>query len=185
MKNIMKVTKIATKIAEVFHWVGAVLMLAAAVCSLAAPNMVKYFVEPDTKSGTHAEISIYGFESTSLLENGMVNMQALFLYSIGGIIILVLAAMIFRNLNLIIKKAENSTPFQQDNVRMLKEIGIFSMAMPVVGLITSIVCRLVMGVNEVEISVNLSGFFMGLIVLCLTQFFVHGIELEKDVDGLL
>ena len=27
--------------------------------------------------------------------------------------------------------------------------------------------------------------FMGIVVLCLTQFFVHGAELEKDVDGLL
>jgi len=26
---------------------------------------------------------------------------------------------------------------------------------------------------------------MGIVVLCLTQFFVRGAELEKEVDGLL
>ena len=31
----------------------------------------------------------------------------------------------------------------------------------------------------------ITSIFMGIIVLCLTQFFVHGAELEKDVDGLL
>ena len=32
---------------------------------------------------------------------------------------------------------------------------------------------------------DVAGIFMGIIVLCLTQFFVHGAELENDVDGLL
>ena len=40
--------------------------------------------------------------------------------------------------------------------------------------------------NEKEvISIDMGGIFMGIIVLCLTQYFVHGADLEKDVDGLL
>ncbi|MCI8497508.1 MAG: hypothetical protein HFE85_04585, partial [Clostridiales bacterium] len=96
-----------------------------------------------------------------------------------------LMAMVFRNLYLIVKKSEDTTPFQKDNIRMLKEIGIFSIAVPIVGLIMSIIIRLVLGVDTVETSVRLDGFVMGIIVLCLTQFFAHGAELEKDVDGLL
>ena len=68
---------------------------------------------------------------------------------------------------------------------MMREIGIFSIAVPVIGLIMSIIIRPVIGVETAEISVDMGGIFMGLIVLCLTQFFVHGVELEKDVDGLL
>ena len=49
----------------------------------------------------------------------------------------------------------------------------------------SIICRLILGVDAVETSINFYGFFMGIVVLCLTQFFIHGAELEKDVDGLL
>ena len=185
MKGIVKVAKIVTKIAEVFRWVGVVLMLAATVCSLAAPAWVKYFVGIDAKECCGAELNVYGFEIIASVKDGTVNMKTLFLFGIGSAIILSLMAMVFRNLNLIIKKSEENTPFQADNIRMLKEIGIFSISIPIVGLIMSIVCRLILGVDAVETSVNLYGFSMGIIVLCLTQFFIHGAELEKDVDGLL
>lgn len=185
MKGIVKVAKIVTKIAEVFHWVGAALMLAATVCSLAAPEWIQYFVGINAKECCGAELNVYGFEIIAPVKNGSIDMKALFLFGIGAIIILSLMAMVFRNLNLIIKKSEGNTPFQADNIRMLKEIGIFSISIPVVGLIMSIVCRLVLGVDAVETSVNVYGFFMGIIVLCLTQFFIYGTELEKDVDGLL
>ena len=103
----------------------------------------------------------------------------------SGKTILAVMAMIFRNLHLIFKKSENDSPFQKDNIRMMKEIGIFSIAVPVIGFIMSIIVRLVIGVDAAEISINQGGIFMGIIVLCLTQYFIHGANLEKDVDGLL
>lgn len=184
-KGIVKAAKIITNIIEVFHWIGAALMLAAAVCSLAAPAWIKYLVGIDAKECCGAEFNVYGFEIIAPVKNGGVDMKTLFLFSVSAVIILSLMAMVFRNLKLIIKKSEGSTPFQADNIRMLKEIGIFSISIPVVGLIMSIMCRLILGVDAVETSVNLYGFSMGIIVLCLTQFFIHGAELEKDVDGLL
>ena len=65
---------------------------------------------------------------------------------------------------------------------MLREIGIFCIVVPVIGLVMSAVSRLVLGV---ETSVNLYGFSMGIIVLCLTQSFAHGAALEQDVEGLV
>ena len=94
-------------------------------------------------------------------------------------------AMVFRNLYLIIKKSEGTTPFQKDNVRMLREIGIFTIAIPVIGFVMSVIARLAIGYEVAEISNSMDGFIMGIIVLCLTQFFAHGVELENDVDGLL
>ena len=117
--------------------------------------------------------------------NGNTDMTSFMLFGIGGIIILAVMAMVFRNLHLIFKKSENGTPFQKDNIRMMKEIGIFSIAVPVIGFIMSIIVRLVTGVETAEISIDMGGIFMGIIVLCLTQYFVHGANLEKDVDGLL
>ena len=73
----------------------------------------------------------------------------------------------------------------EQDFRMMKEIGIFSIAVPVIGLVMSVVIRLVVGAEAAEISVSQSGFFMGVIVLCLTQFFIHGAQLEEDVEGLL
>ena len=185
MKNINKLGKIIAKILEVFHWVGAILMTAAAVCSAAAPDWVKYFVGFDAKECCGADLEVYGFEVNAPVIDGAVDMKAFLIFSIGAIIILAVMAMVFRNLHLIFKKSENATPFQKDNIRMMREIGIFSIAVPVIGFIMSIVVRLITGVETAEISINTSGIFMGIIVLCLTQFFVHGADLEKDVDGLL
>ena len=66
---------------------------------------------------------------------------------------------------------------------MLREIGIFSIAIPIAGLIISVLIRIIN--TDIEASVNQSGVIMGIIVLCLTQVFVRGTEMEKDIDGLV
>jgi len=185
MKGINKIAVIVAKIVEVFHWVAVGLMAAATVCSAVAPQWIGYFVGFDAKECCGAELSVYGFEVHSPFVDGSVDMKTFMLFGIGAIIVLALMAMIFRNLHLIFKKSESGSPFQKDNIRMLKEIGIFSIAVPVIGLIMSIIVRLVIGTEAAELSVNQSGIFMGIVVLCLTQYFIHGAKLEEDVDGLL
>ena len=185
MKRINKLGKIITKILEVFHWVGTALMLAATICSVAAPDWVKYFVGFDAKECCGVNLDVYGFEVNAPVIDGNTDMLTFLLFGIGAVIILAVMAMVFRNLHLIFKKSENATPFQKDNIRMMREIGIFSIAVPVIGFIMSVIIRLVTGVETAELSIDTAGIFMGIIVLCLTQFFVHGAELEKDVDGLL
>lgn len=185
MKGISKIAKVVTKVVEIFHWVAVALMIAATVCSLVAPSWVGYFVGFDAKECCGANLSIYGFEINAAVTDGKVDMTAFLLFGIGAILILALMAMIFRNLNLIINKSEGSTPFQADNVRLFREIGIFSIAIPVIGLIMSIITRLVLGAEAAEVSNNFGGLVIGIVVLCITEFFIHGIELEKDVDGLL
>ena len=185
MKGLNKLGKVITKILEVFHWVGTALMLAATVCSVAAPDWVKYFVGFDAKDCCGADLEVYGFEVNAPVTDGNTDMLTFMLFGIGAIIILVVMAMIFRNLHLIFKQSENATPFQKDNVRMMREIGFFSIAVPVIGFIMSVIIRLVTDVETAELSIDTAGIFMGIIVLCLTQFFVHGTELENDVDGLL
>ena len=70
MKGINKLGKIITKILEVFHWGGTVLMTAATVCSVAAPNRVKYFVGFDAKECCGANLEVYGFEVNAPVVNG-------------------------------------------------------------------------------------------------------------------
>ena len=184
MKGI-KLGKIITKILEVFHWVGAALMTAATVCSVVAPDWVKYFVGFEAKDCCGANLEVYGFEVNAPVVNGKTDMTTFMLFGIGTILILAVMAMVFRNLHLIFKKSENASPFQKDNIRMMKEIGYFSMAVPIIGFMMSVVVRLVVGVEAAELSLDTAGIFMGIIVLSLTQFFVHGASLEEDVDGLL
>lgn len=184
MKSINKIAKVVTKILEIVHWVATVLMAVAAVCSAVAPQLLGYFVGIDTTENM-AELSTYGFEITAAFSDGKIDMKAFLVFAIGAVIILALMAMVFRNLYLIIKKSEGTTPFQKENVRMLREIGIFTIAIPVIGFVMSVIARLAIGYEVAEISNSMDGFIMGIIVLCLTQFFAHGVELENDVDGLL
>lgn len=187
MKNILPVTKAVTKVAEVIHWAGAALMLALSVCSVAAPGWIQKLLNTGVLQIGGNELNVYGFELTIPMVGNTADLRGLLLFGICGVIVSCLVAMIFRNLNLIVKKAENSTPFQPDTVRMVREIGIFAIAIPVVGLIMSVICGLVLGSAGLpaEITVRMEGVIWGIVVLCLTQFFVHGAKLEEDVDGLV
>ncbi len=185
MNGLNKFGKVITKILEVFHWVGAALIIAAAICSVVAPDWVKYFVSLDSKECCGASLNVYGFEVNAPITDGAIDTAAFVIFGIGAAIILAVMAMVFRNLHLIFKKSENATPFQRDNVRLMREIGIFTIVIPVIGFIMSVIARLILGSEATEISIDMSGIFMGIIVLCLTQFFAHGVALENDVDGLL
>ncbi|MBQ8342573.1 MAG: DUF2975 domain-containing protein [Clostridia bacterium] len=185
MKNISKIAKVVTKVVEIFHWVAVGLMIAATACVMVAPSWVGYFVGFDQKECCGAELGIYTFEITAEVVDGKVDKTAFLLFGIGALCILVLMAMIFRNLYLIIKKSERTTPFQKENVRMFREIGFFSIAVPVVGFIMSVIARLVLGAERAEISNGFEGLVMGVVVLCITQFFARGIEIQNDVDGLI
>lgn len=185
MNKIPSITKVLAKIVEVFHWVGVALMAAATVCSVAAPQLVRYFVGLDTAGRGWADMDVYGVNITAPCVDGMVDSTVFLIFGISGIIVLGLMAMVFRNLYLILKRSESSTPFQKDNVRMLREMGIFCISVPVVGLVMNIVARLVLGADAVETSLNMAGFFLGFVMLTLSQVFARGIELEQDVDGLV
>lgn len=185
MKGLNKLGIVITKILEVFHWVGVALLLAATICSFAAPNWIGYFVGFDAKECCGANLEVYGFEINAPVIGGKVDTASFIIFGIGGMLILALMAMVFRNLNFIFKKSKDATPFQKDNVRLMREIGIFTIAIPVIGFIMSVIARLVIGAEIAEISIDMGGIFMGIVVLCFTQFFAHGVELEQDVDGLV
>ena len=184
MTGLDTAAKIITRIGEIAHWIAAALMAAATVCSLLAPQFLSYFVGIDV-TGETVELSLYGFSVNAPVVGETVDLTAFFLFGIGAVIILLLMAMVFRNLRLIITKSEGTTPFQADNVRMLKEIGIFSLAVPIIGFIMGLVIQLVLGFEAVEISNSMGGFVFGILALFLTQVFARGIQLENDTDGLL
>lgn len=179
MKVINKIATIILKILEVSHWVATVLMAVATVSSLVAPQRVTNFVEFDIKDYGRAELSVYGFGVDTLVTNGDVDMTAFFLFGIGATIILELMAMVFRNLYLIFRKLENTMSVPKDNICLIKEIGIFSIAIPVVEFIMSIIIRLVISTDIAEVSVSLSSVIMGIIVFCLTKYFTNGNALQK------
>lgn len=189
MKGFSKAVMILAKIGEVCHWVGTGIMAVLLVCCLFFKEQAPRMIAGDPTG----EDVLYGFHFTLVGVDGVgLSLPALTVFAVAGVILLALMAMVFRNIYLIIKTSrgetkfsKGATPFQPDNIRMLKEIGIFSIAVPVVGVIMSIVGRLVVGPEFAETSVDLSGLIMGLIILWLTQVFAYGAELQAESDGLI
>ena len=181
---IIKAAKLVTKFTEAGYWMTAALMLGAGVYSFIDPSFLMKVLSECTGTDRVAEMLVCGFE-IDVSTAGGVDMRAVCMFFIAAVVLPSLMAMIFRNLYLIIKRSESSTVFQADNIRMLREIGIFAISIPLVGLALSTVCRLILGTDTVETSVRLYGFSMGLVILCLTQFFARGLELEQDVEGLV
>lgn len=184
VKGINTSAKIMMKILEVGHWVAAGLMTAVAVLSVAAPQYLKYVMDVESLKAEQ-DISAYGLQVTAANAAGELSYPTLLLFAIGAVVIFVLMALVFRNLHGIIQNAETTTPFSAGNIRRLKKVGIYSILVPLTGFAVSAIIRLVVGTDGAEVSMDLSGVIMGTIVLCLTQYFIHGAELEKDVDGLL
>jgi len=183
-KGIQTAAKVITKIIEIGHWVGVILLAAVAVCSLAAPQWLKYLMSVGTLT-VEKSVKVYSYESNVVTAVGAIDYPALCLLAVTGAILCGLMALVFRNMNQIIKSSEDGSPFQPDNIRRLREIGIFSIAGPIVSLVMSIVTFLVVGPEFAEVSVDLGGFTMGILILCLTQYFIYGAKLEADTEGLL
>lgn len=178
--TLSRVAKVLAKLAEIAHWIGAVGMLAGVVLLLAMGR--EAVISDPREAGTQGDV--YGFEMAVVDEAGEPDLAALEVFMVAGALLMVPMALTFRNVYLILKNSEGSTPFQPDNVRMVREIGWFLMAVPAVGLIMSVVARLAVGV-EAEASVYMGSWLVGLVVLCLSQVFARGMALESDVDGLL
>ena len=147
MKSIQKIALVLTKILELLHWVGTASMAALAICSVAAGPWLSGLLERILPQ-YRPELNTYGYEMTVTNAAGAVEPRAVLLFGISAVFILSLMAMVFRNVHLILKKSQESTPFQPDNIRMLREIGIFCIVVPVIGLVMSAVSRLVQGERE-------------------------------------
>lgn len=189
MKGINKATIIIAKVLEVGYWIATVGMVILLIYSIGFKGQLSNFVADIKDSGT--EISASGYEMMIIEENGNINTKAVTVFAIDGIIASALMAMIFRNVFLIVKTTDGQTkfskgnsPFQKDVIRMIREIGIFFIALSAVSIIMSIVATIVLK-NDIETSARLDHVVIGLMMICLSNYFAYGSELQKDVDGLL
>lgn len=180
-KKLDKAAVVLTKLMEVAHWIGAVGTLVGLVLLLTMGE--RALVSPVAEA--NEELAIYGFRMTVADGVGNPDLGALKALLMVGVTNLILMALVFRNVHRILKNTEGGTPFQPDNIRMVREIGYFLMAVPVVGLTASGLIRLILGVDLVESSVDMPFLVIGLVALCLSRVFARGMELETETEGLL
>lgn len=188
-RNISKITKIISKVFEILFLFGSATMIAAAVLSFALPEKFGNFLLKSVGNGT---IATNGFEISIADQNGNLIPGAVKIFAFAGIFTMPCMTMIFRNIYLIIRTCEGKTwfskgktPFQKDVVRMVREIGIFSIMIPVIGFIMSLIARLLLGVDSCETSVQIVGVAMGIAMICFSEIFAYGIKLEEEVEGLV
>lgn len=189
MKKGLNITlSVISKIAEIASWIAVV---AGLVCCAASFDK-EFAKEIILEDGTL--LTGIGFDVNAIGATGDINHFAITMYFVGCVLAFVLVALIFRNLDIILhtisgrnKKAESTSPFQKDVVKRVKNIGILSIATPIVGFITTTIIYVVSLINgnPVDVSVSLEGVIIGLVCLCLTQIFSYGASLEEEVDGLL
>lgn len=182
MKQLDKAVSILAKGLELLHWLGSAVAVVLFVMSFAAQPLLTELL---ASAGT---FSCYGIEIHPVI-NGSVHFGVVRMGLTGFLLALGLMAMVFRNLYLIAKTArgktwfsEGETPFQKNIVRMVREIGIFFIAVQAVGMLVATITHLCFGVEVIN---NLTGLLIGLVMLYLSQIFARGTQLQNDVDGLL
>ena len=190
MKKLNRAVIIISRIVEVFMWVGCGLsVIIALLAAFNKPGLIRYFT--DATPGTDLLFS-GDFALRALNAEGQPVLAAFVIFFLTIAITLALMGMCARNVHLIFKTSEGrtrfskgETPFQPDNIRMVREIGIFMIAIPVVQLIMSVVARVALGPDMVESGIGMQKIFVGLVVLALSRYFAYGMQLQSDVDGLL
>lgn len=178
---------IAAKIMEIFHWVAVGLMIAGLIAYFVDKSLLHYLLNIG-----NGEFAVAGYNINVLDAHGVLQGSLFVSALITGVIVCGLMAMVFRNIYLIFKTtagqtkfSKGPTPFQPANVRMLREIGIFVLSIPVIEFALDNIAKLAAGVDAVESSVSISGLVFGIALLCLSQFFAYGTQLQSDADGLL
>ncbi len=179
--------RVGARIIELLHWIAAATLAALLIFSFFfAQDIGAVLAEGVAKAGSE-ELASYGFRVALVVDDAArgVSLAAFRLFLGGAAITLSLMAMVFRNVYLILRNTRGGTPFVPDNIRMLREIGWFSIAQPAVGLVVSVLVQLTCGIGRVDASVDIDSLIIGLLALCLTRVFARGMELERDTEGLL
>jgi len=190
MKRLYHFAQVLSKILEIAHWVAASVMLVLFIVTFLSGEWLSAMIVRE--NSRDVSLATYGFELVVLSPSGEPDLTAIRIFALGAIPVLGLMAMVFRNMYLILKTArgetkfsKGATPFQPAIVRMIREIGIFYLAVFAVSLLFTWVAALVLGPEASESSVDLSHIMAGVLILCLSQAFREGVRLREDVDGLV
>lgn len=177
-----------SKFLEVFFLLFTVGAIAFTVMSAVNPEYVYSILKLGLDS---AEMNVLGF-GVQIADASDVAMKfpmvVLFAISIPVSLNVV---MIFRNIYLIYRTAEGktkfskgNTPFQKDVVRMVREIGIFSIGIPVFQFIGSLIIKL-FSHGAIETNVIITSLIFGIVIVNISEFFSYGVKLEEEVEGLV
>lgn len=187
MNQFVKFMSVLSKIIEILHFIGAVTLAAVLILCFVNYSFLGLPLENYTLT-YHQSMSVYGFTIENV--TGENFKTALEFFCFCGMLLLFLMGMIYRNMDLILKKLHYTThfsqansPFQLDIIRMVREIGIFSISIPAVSFVVSFIVKFMN--PALETSVSLSGVFFGLAILFLSKIFSYGYDMQKEMENIV
>lgn len=185
--NLIKVSTVLSKIIEIANWIFAACLIVGLIVFIS--NGIVPVISGETASES---IGIYGYDVQIADASGALIPGSIVPLFICAFLVACLTAMIFRDIYLICKftqgkgrYSEGKTPFQPDNTRMVKEIGIFAITIPIVQLVCDVIIRLATSFTIETSGINVEAFVLGIAMLCLSQVFAYGTQLQADTDGLI
>ena len=184
MADYYQITKVISKVLQIICMIGAIGLLVAGIIYLTY-NEPSDLLKDESRMMNICgmAVSVYGLPDGDAVK------------VLGGVMIvgagmLGLLTMVFRNINLIVLTAKGetwfskgATPFQEDTVRMVREIGIFLIFLYVAEIVASAVAFAIN--QDVETSTSMIPLFIGIIVICLSKMFEYGQKLQEEQDGLI
>lgn len=189
-RSLWNFTIAISRITEIIFWTGVVMMVLMLGASFIEPAKMTAFLSALDSPALIEGLNILGLKIGTASSDHGAWLAAIRMSSLGGIISFSLFAMMFRNSALILKTitgetsfSEGVTPFQKPVVRMIREIGIFLIALPLTQLFLTWIAQLL--IPEANVSVSFLDVFLGLLMICLSQCFNYGIKLEEETEGLI
>ncbi len=189
MADIYKITEVISKVLQILCIIAAVgtLIGGAALIALNDSDLVK---DNNTLEDDDHIVDACGMIVSTAFVSADEQYKATGTAMIVCAVLYGLLAMVFRNIYLIVRTArggtwfsKGETPFQDDNIRMVREIGIFLIAMYIVQLVGTGIVHLV--ASHVESSTSMMVLFLGIIMICLSKIFEYGKGLEETQEGLI
>ena len=168
--------------------VSAIITILAILTLVMSERLIEFVQSQPASYSTY----LLGLNVTISGENSALIPKALFIMLLAAAVTGILTALIFRNVNLILRTAMGktqfsigATPFQPAIVRLIKEIGILSIIISVVYCVSYGLEKALCGNLISGMAIPFSPAAFGVIILCLSRVFAYGVELEQDVDGLV
>ena len=172
MNRMSKAVKILCRVLECFNWIAAafsLLGLIAVLTGLQLPLLDAFGV---TLNGTTL--------SLNPAQNHLLPGTQAVVF-IGGVLISLARAVMFHSVAGVLCFArDEGAPFHARTVQLLRRTGALAIAQPLLGLAVGLITA-----NHLRTELDFSSLVIGLMVLCLAQFFARGAALQQDVDGML
>ena len=168
--------------------VSAIITILAILTLVMSERLIEFLQSQPVTYSTY----LPGLNVTISGENAVLIPKALFIMLLAAAATWFLSALIFRNVNLILRTSMGKTdfsigptPFQPVIVRMIKEIGILSIIITVVYFIAYCLEKAFYGNVVSGMSIPFSAAAFGVIIICLSRVFAYGMELQQYVNGLV